>query len=330
MKTQRKIIISLLLGLFILFNSNLKADAATGIMQTAQTENSITITFDSTKYVTGKNVFTGWSATLQKYVDGNKVDVQPAVPVAANVNTYTFSNLEPGTRYYAKVDYTYNDYKGVPKNSSYSLNAEIFTAPGKVTGANQIKWWYFLESVKFGWDKQETCKYEWKAYKGEKEIAGEASTYSNEASFKVKNGKLYKVKVRAFNTINGQTIYGEWSDLAYLFTQPMITEKKGSIYIDRSGKMHIKWEKITEVDGYEVFVSTKEKSGYKRVAKVKGKKNSVTVKKFKKKKFNKNKTYYVYVVAKKKINGAFSTSGRLYSTRYKKGSNKLMWSFSTR
>ena len=82
---------------------------------------------------------------MQKYVDGNKVDVQPAVPVAANVNTYTFSNLEPGTRYYAKVDYTYNDYKGVPKNSSYSLNAEIFTAPGKVTGVNQIKWWYFLD-----------------------------------------------------------------------------------------------------------------------------------------------------------------------------------------
>ena len=136
---------------------------------------------------------------------------------------------------------------------------------------------------------------------------------------------MYTVKVRAYLDINGQKTYGEWSDTAYLFTQPMVV--KNGVKINGKGQMTVKWDKINGVDGYEVYVSTKETKGYKKVAKVSSKKGSVTVKKFKKKSFSKKKTYYVYIVAKKKVGGDVYTSGRHYATMYKKGYSTLRWSF---
>ena len=105
MKTQRKILTTFLLGVFMLFGSAITVKAAT-VTQTAQTQDSITITFDSA--LSGSNVLSGWTVSLQQYDENyNKVDVIPATPVATNVNAYTFSGLRPGTRYFARVDYTY-------------------------------------------------------------------------------------------------------------------------------------------------------------------------------------------------------------------------------
>ena len=322
MKHIKRITGILLFGI-ILFVSYTTVDAAE-VTQSAQTDKSITININGLS-----ERLTGWKATLQQYDDSytNKIDIQTSEQLGANIKEYTFSNLTPGTEYYVKVDYTYKDFSDI--EDSDSVSKTIYTAPGKVTGVNQVQWWYYIENVDFSWDKQDACSYEWVAYQGNKQVANSTDiSRSNSGSFSVKNNKLYTVKVRAFTTINDQVIYGDWSDTAYLFTQPMINSNKG-ITIDNSGKMKVKWEKIDGVTGYDVYVSTKEKSGYKKVASVNAKKGSITIKKFNKKKFNKKKTYYVYVVAKKNVDGTIYTSGRLYSTQYKKGSNTLRWSFST-
>lgn len=327
MKTVKltRFMLSFVIAITMIMGIRLTADAA-NVTQTAQTQDSITIAFDSSKIVSGSSKLTGWTVTLQKYDNGNKIDVMTSGTLTPDVNTYTFTGLTAGTKYYAKVDYTYNSSSGKP-STGYTSNSEgIYTMPGKVTGLNQVKWWYYIKKVDFAWDVQDACKYEWIAYQGSKEVA--RNTYestSNLGSFSIKNNKLYTVQVRAYVEINGQRVYGDWSDKAYLFTQPMIVNK--GVSINGKGQMKVKWDKIDGVDSYEVYVSTKETKGYKKVAKVKAKKGSVTIKKFKKKSLKKNKTYYVYIVAKKKVGGTVYTSGRHYATMYKKGYSTLRWSF---
>ena len=326
MKTAKltRFILTFVVALTMIMGINITANAAY-VTQTAQTQDSITVTFDSAKAVTGKNKLTGWTATLQKYDEnGNKIDLLPPASVTPDVNTYTFTNLTAGTEYYVKITYTYDTSYG--RTNTFDTSTSIFTMPGKVTGLNQVKWWYYAKSVDFAWDKQDACKYEWVAYHGSKEVArSEYESKRNSGSFKIDNNKLYTVQVRGFVEINGQKGYGDWSDAAYLFTQPMVT--KNGVKINGKGQMTVKWDKINGVDSYEVFVSTKETKGYKRVAKVKAKKGSVTIKKFKKKAFKKNKKYFVYIMAKKKVGDNIYTSGRHYATMYKKGRSTLRWSF---
>ena len=90
--------------------------------------------------------------------------------------------------------------------------------------------------------------------------------------------------------------------------------------------MKINWGKIKGASGYTVYVSTKRNSGYKKVASVKGSKSSVTVKKLKGKKFKSSKTYYVYIVAKKKAGGVTYTTGVNY-TYIAKGSSRVRESY---
>lgn len=324
MKQAKRVLLTLLFGIIFSFGSYIAVDAA-GITQTAQTQDSITINFDAASAgVTGSSTLVNWTATLtQRDANYNDIEVQKSAALTPDVKDYTFAGLAVGTQYRVRVDYTYKGSSG-KEYPSYTT-ADIFTAPGKVTGLNQAKWWYYIESVDFAWDAQSACKYEWVAYQGKKQVATNASESYNKGSFKVKNNKIYTVQVRAYETINGQVVYGDWSDTAYLFTQPMVSKK--GVTIDGSGRMKVKWGKISGVTGYEVYASTKEKTGYKRVAKVKASKGSATIKKLGKKKFNKKKTYYVYIVAKKKAGGVTYTSGRHYSMQYKKGSNTLRWSF---
>ena len=324
MREGKKLLLTLFFGIFFTFGSYITADAA-GITQIAQTTDSITVAIDTTS-LASSGTLTGVSLTINAY-DANYqlVPVQPEVAIPVGTPSYTFGGLAQGSRYYIKGTYTYTNSRGVAYSGTIS-SLEVKTAPGKVTGLNQAKWWYYVESVDFTWDPQSACKYEWVAYQGKKQVANNTSESYNKGNFKIKNNKIYTVQVRAYVDINGQAVYGDWSDTAYLFTQPMISNKNG-ITIDGSGRMKVKWGKISGVTGYEVYVSTKEKTGYKKVASVKAKKGSATIKKFKKKKFSKKKTYFVYIVAKKKVGGITYTSGRHYSVQYKKGSNTLRWSF---
>ncbi len=316
MKNFRKLLTTLMLSMLFVLGSASAVFAMT-ISQTGQTSNSVTIGIN---YGTDK-VVTQTLHLLMRNENYQYVDAVAPVALPVGTTSYTFNNLMPGTKYEAKMEYTWQGY-----SKSYTSNRSqyVVTLPGKVTGVNQVKWWYYIHKVDFGWNPQTACQFEWVAYQGKKQVAQGNAVTSNSGSFGTKNNKLYTVKVRSYLTLNGQTYYGDWSDPAYLFTQPMILDRKG-VSIDGSGKLHVKWEKIDGVDGYEIYVSTKKDSGYKKVGKASKKKNSATIKKFKKKKFAKKKTYYVYVAAKKKANGKKYTSGVNYTIEYKKGSIRTLY-----
>ena len=59
------------------------------------------------------------------------------------------------------------------------------------------------------------------------------------------------------------------------------------------------WKKVAGATSYTVYVSTKQKSGYKKVTTTK--KESYKITKYGKKKLSSNKKYYVYVVANTKV-----------------------------
>ncbi len=89
--------------------------------------------------------------------------------------------------------------------------------------------------------------------------------------------------------------YGSWS--AYKeFAQPVkYTTKSGKL----KGKViPLSWKKVKGAKNYTVYMSTNEKSGYKKITTTK--KTSFKVKKFKKKALKYNKNYYFRIVANRK------------------------------
>lgn len=308
----------LLTGMMVMSLSLLMGvQAKASVGQTAETENSITVQWDA--------VDDAQQYTVRIGADYQDESGTPVV-VPAGTNTYTFGGLKPGAEYYVSVDYTYQTSTGNTYESTAG-SGRIFTKPGKVTGVNQEKWYYYINCVYFGWDEcGDGYQYVVKNSKGKKFASGDTSSKSTSV-YKVKNTEMYQLKVRANRKVyrpggTEEVIWGPWSDTAYLFTQPMVKKLTVS-----GGKLKISFNKVSGLTSYDVFVSTKEKKGYKKVKTLKAKQTSLTVSKLKGKKFSYDKKYYVYIVGKKKVGKNTYTSGRNYSMLVQKGNNTLKWSF---
>lgn len=291
---------------------------AYGLTQSVQDKNSITVNWD--KESDAVEYYVGYgedSKTARTMAESKKIKV-PATQLS-----YKITGLKPGTEYYAYILYKYVRTYSNNEYTSTASSGYVCTLPGKVTGLNQTKWWYYIKKVDFGWDDQSAAEYEYIVKDNKNKNISKGTSRSNRSSVsKIKNNMVYNVKVRAYVTINNQKYYGDYSDTAYLFTQPMVDSKKSKL---SNGKLKITWNKVSGVTGYDIYVSNKEKSGYKKVKSVNSKKSSVTISKFKNKKISKKKKYYVYIVAKKKVGKKTYTSGRHYTFEIKQ--KKLNWTF---
>ena len=292
-----------------------QAASLTNLKQTANTANSITVQWSKTtsSYETIKN----YTIEVREYYGSSDYRVA-ATNLPASTTQYTLTGLKAGTKYYVKVtaNYRYQSTYSSYDRTTYSTLYDAETVVSKVTGLKQIKWYYFIKQFDAGWDKQDAADgYEVQCLKSSgKKHKGNISISSDKATiYKISNDMIYTVRVRAFQNVNGNKLYGAWSDPIYCFTQPRITALKV-----KGGKLTLKWKKVSGATGYKIFVSTNPKTGYKKVKKVSGKKNSVTIKKFKGKKFKNKKNYYVYVQTLKKVNGKMNTSGQLYYWETKK------------
>ena len=254
---------------------------------------------------------------LRKYADPSSAAVLYQT-LPSTQTSAVIAGLAPGTRYYVQVKYNQINTR---TGSSYEYSAGSLiagTAPGDITGLRQDRWYYFILSFTAAWDKQDAADgYEYICRTSKNQIKKHDTItggYSASASVNgIKNEMIYTFQVRAFKNFNGAVLYGNWSAPIYCFTQPRVTSAKTS-----GNKLKVSWKKVVGATGYEVYASTKEKTGYKRVAKVSAGKNYVTVNKLGGKKIKKGKKYYVYVVTLKKVNGRTSNSGRLYYWSTKK------------
>lgn len=292
---------------------------AYGINQAGATSNSVTISWADPNAGS-----TSYKTTNYKLTWGKDYNSLTNVVNLGTAASYTISGLKPGTSYYARVEYDYTRVSTGEKRSSTIGSSTIATRVVKPTGVKQTKWWYYAKSVDFTWNKQDAAtKLQFKVCKASngKTVKTETRTYPSDSlsMSKVSNNVVYTAQVRV------QDAYGwsPWSDKAYLFTQPMATSKTKAT----NGKLTVAWGKINGATSYSVYVSNKEKKGYKKVSTVKSTKNKITVKKFKGAKISKKKTYYVYVVANKKVGGKTYTSGKHYTYKVKGSSGSLRWTF---
>ncbi len=295
---------------------------AANVGQSAETTTSITINWVMKDNATAYYIGYGKNDKAATNMLNDKT-----IKLSADQSSYTITNLKPGNKYTVKVGYTYTENNNERNDSVGSFSA--YTKPGKVANVNQDKWWYYIKNVRLKWDSQPAVKYDCVIKDNKrKTIYNKTNLSYNNVITGVKNNVVYEAKVRAtvkVQRLNGKTkkLTGEWSDVTYLFTQPMI--KKNSKVT--GGKLKVSWDKVKGCTEYDVYVSTKEKRGYEKVASVKSSKNSVTVDNLKGKKFSAKKKYYVYIVGKKKAGEKTSTSGRHYTYQIKGNKGQLMWTF---
>lgn len=176
----------------------------------------------------------------------------------------------------------------------YISKYDVQLVPTKVQNLHFTYYWSSLKEVVLEFDKTVYSNgyvYEVYNYKGKKMSSGTASS-SGTYLKNITATQFYKVRVRSYVNVDNKTIYGEWSDYKMFGQQPKVNIKK-------AGKgVKLSWKKVNGAKSYTVYMSTKQKSGFKKIKTLK--KTSLKVTKFKKKKIKKNKTYYVYVVANTK------------------------------
>ncbi|MBQ6843435.1 MAG: fibronectin type III domain-containing protein [Agathobacter sp.] len=199
-----------------------------------------------------------------------------------NPNSYENSyGKASGVNYKFKIDYSFKDYNtGITsiKNAS----------PSKV----KLTW-----SKLYDADGYIICRSTSKngTYKNIKTIKGASKCTYTDSS--VKTGKKYYYKVRAYKIVAGEKIYSKYSSVKSITAKPA-TVSISSIKAG-SKKAMVTWKKQSGVSGYEVYMSAKKSSGYKKVKTI----SKSSIVKYTKKSLKKGKTYYFKVRSYKVVNG---------------------------
>lgn len=312
MKKFTKMAAVFLMALFVslcIGNSGIEAKAAGTITQTDAQKKSITVTWTADDGVESYNVY-------YKDYDNSSADYK----LAGNTRglTYTIEGLKPAKKYYVKVQ----SVKDGKETYTYYGIFNAVTIPDKLTGLKQERWWHFIKKLDVKWDKQSAASgYEVRLYDNNGKKKKSLSLSGSSTSFNIKNNIVYKVQARSYVKFNGKKKYSSWATI-YCLDQPMLSKVK----INKD-KLELKWPKVAGATEYKVYVSTKQHSGYKKVATVSKNKNSCTVKKLNGKKFSSKKTYYVYVEAVCNKGKTKNTSGCVYcwSTKIGGGEYKSLY-----
>lgn len=215
---------------------------------------------------------------------------------ASNTLT-TAGTLLPGTGYWIRAyagrrsssgyiaygSYDYEQMKtlanAVPKGSfgirNAWLNIDIFDFSVAAGNVNVDGWQWQLTNAK-----------------GNKVLrTGAGSSFSTSGL----KGTFYKYRVRSYVECGTGKNYSAWSAFKTVAV-PKSVSVKGS-----KKALRVSIGKVSGSTKLAVYVSTKEKSGFKKVKTVSAKKRSLTIKKIGKKKLKKGKTYYIKVVPMAKV-----------------------------
>lgn len=257
--------------------------------QSKATTNGITINWTKSEGATSYKIY--------YYISGTRV------LKGETTNTYfTLKGLNNGQ------DLPFSWIEIIPVKSSGTYKAEGYSeaiyssnvrlVPKKVTNLGIKYFWSSLNEINIGFNAtkfHDGYQYEVYNLNGKKPVIKSytSSNYSTTIG-NIKEYRFYKVRVRAYVIVNGKKVYGAWSDYKGFAFQPKV-----NISTSGSSGFKLSWKKVKYAKSYTLYMSTAQKSGYKKIKTLK--KTSFKVTKFKNKKLKKRKYYYFYVVANGKM-----------------------------
>lgn len=119
-------------------------------------------------------------------------------------------------------------------------------------------------------------------------------------SFRIANfvqGTFYQYRVRTFVNCGSRRAYSAWSGCRYIAIPKKVTTNKGGT------ALKFNWSKVSGATKYIVYMSTSENSGYQKIKTAGANNRSVSLSKFKGKKIQRGKKYYIKIYAQAKVNG---------------------------
>lgn len=241
--------------------------------------------------------------------------------LATVTNTsYTINNLELGSSQWVDV------YPVNVAGERGSINRiQVKTTPKNVERFHVSGKWLNISSIRLSWDVARPApeKYELGIYNGKNKLvstsnlSGGALSAGSLSVDNFKEGESYTYKIRVYNELGTRKYYSGYTTTGFI-PQFKVTKAKVS-----NKRLQVAWKKVSGATSYDIYVSNKPKSSYKKVASVGGSKTKFNLAKFKTKAINKNKNYYVRVVAKRKIGGKTISSEKFYYRGNKGGLKKF-------
>lgn len=269
-----------------------KPNDVTNLKQTSATTSSVTMAWTPASGAT--------SYIIYAYINYNWVQVGTSTKATATIGGLAAGN-ERSYRVAAVRAVTGGSSVG---NTSSSVTMRAI--PAKVSRIAMTSYWNYSREAKFTWTSGDAdgYQYEVKSMNGKKTyFKGTTGKYSSSVYLKpFPRGTFTKTRVRAYITVGNKNLYGSWSPWTYNATNKSVTAKRSS----NGKKITVKWKKISGAKGYQVYVSTKSGSGFKKAKTLSAKKTKYTITKYGKKKLKKGTTYYVQLryytkVGKKKV-----------------------------
>jgi len=216
--------------------------------------------------------------------------------------SYTCKSLNPGTTYYFKIR-SYKTVSGKKIYSSYTLVISkklTVPTPKNVKVSNSS-----ATSLKISWSKvsgatgYQIYRADKKTgtYKNIKTITSETTTSYTDK--KLKNGKSYYYKIRAYKTVSGSKKYSSFSNVLskkVALSKPTVTAK-----VKNSSSISLSWKKVSGAAKYEIYRATSQNGKYTKI-------KTVTGTTYTNSKLKTNKTYYYKVKAvQSSYKSAYST-----------------------
>ena len=255
-----------------------KPSQVQNLKQTKATKNSISMTWDA---VAG--------ASSYKILIFENYDYKTVATSKTNSVTIKGLDASSNIEYYVAAVKNVNGYEAVGDRSK---SVDMKTVPKKVTRVAIKDLYDNIKVCYYGWTSCENAdgyQYEITSLKGKKKYYKATTTSTSARLTTYPVGAFTKARVRAYVEINGKKTYGPWSNYDYNACSKDVTARRSK----NGKKITLKWKKVSGVSEYRIYISTKEKKGYKKVATVSSKKSSYTITKYNKKNLKKGQKYYV-------------------------------------
>lgn len=278
------------------------------LVQTAATENSLSMSW---KAVEGASSYT-------VYVSNGLYDYLTVLNTTQT--SCTITNLPTGFAanfFVMAKKVTFNGFEAMAdlEYAGHFERVTMKTTPAKVQSMIVSNYWNSLNECQFQWSKVNNADgYQLQTKNGKGKVIANVNTTSTSAAVSpFKKGQFHATRVRAYVKVGNGFAYGPWSSYRYDASNKSVKWTRSA----NRKKITLKWKKITGIDSYRVYISTKRDSGYKKVKTLGKKSKGCTITKCGKKKLSKKKTYYVKVeyikkVGKKKVKSGIVSLGTVY------------------